>query len=155
SLLFLALVPAGLFADVKLPAVISDHMVLQQDKPVRIWGKADPGEAVSLTFMGQKVSGKADAEGKWALFLMPLKAGGPAELTVAGHNTITVHDVLVGEVWIGSGQSNMEMGMPRVRNAEQEIASANFPQIRMFTVKKKVSDTPLDDVEGSWQISSP
>src|SRR5215472_5308972 len=76
-LLSLALVPAGLFGDVKLPAVISDHMVLQQDMPVRIWGKADPGEAVSLEFQGQKISGKADAEGKWALFLMPLKAGGP------------------------------------------------------------------------------
>ena len=154
-LLSLALIPAGLFADVKLPAVISDHMVLQQDMPVRIWGQADPGEAVSLTFQGQKISGKADAAGKWALFLMPMKAGGPADLTISGRNSITVHDVLVGEVWIGSGQSNMELPMTRVNNAEQEIAAANFPTIRLFTVKKKVSDTPLDDVEGSWQLCSP
>jgi sialate O-acetylesterase len=151
----LALLPAGLFADVKLPAIISDHMVLQQDMPVRIWGKADPGEAVSLEFNGQKVSGKADSEGKWALFLMPMKAAGAAELTISGHNTLTVRDVLVGEVWIGSGQSNMELSMTRVNNSEQEIAAANFPQIRLFTVKKKVSETPLDDVEGSWQLCSP
>jgi sialate O-acetylesterase len=84
-----------------------------------------------------------------------MKAGGPGDVTISGHNTITVHDVLVGEVWIGSGQSNMEMATIRVNNAEQEIASANFPQIRLFTVKKKVSDTPLDDVEGSWQLCSP
>jgi sialate O-acetylesterase len=151
----LALVPAGLFADVKLPAVISDHMVLQQDMPVRIWGKADPGEAVSVEFQGQKVSGKADTAGNWTLYLLPMKAGAGADLSVSGRNTVTVHDVLVGEVWIGSGQSNMEMGMSRVNNSEQEIAAANFPMIRLFTVKKKVSDTPLDDVDGSWQLCSP
>src|SRR5581483_3284218 len=154
-LLGFALVPAGLFADVKLPAVISDHMVLQQDMPVRIWGKADAGESVSLQFQGQKVSGKADADGKWALFLMPMKAGGGADLTISGRNTVTVHDVLVGEVWIGSGQSNMELPMTRVNNSEQEIGAANFPQVRLFTVKKKVSETPLEDVEGSWQLCSP
>ena len=88
-LLSLALLPAGLFADVKLPAVISDHMVLQQDMPVRIWGQADPGEAVSLEFQGQKISGKADAAGKWALFLMPMKAGGPGDVTISGRNSIT------------------------------------------------------------------
>ena len=154
-LLGFALLPAGLFADVRLPAIVSDHMVLQQDMPVRIWGKADAGESVSLQFQGQKVSGKADADGKWALFLMPMKAGGGADLTISGRNTVTVHDVLVGEVWIGSGQSNMELPMTRVNNSEQEIGAANFPQVRLFTVKKKVSETPLEDVEGSWQLCSP
>src|SRR5262245_15815249 len=102
TMLWLALAPAGLFADVSLPAVISDHMVLQQDMPTRIWGKADPGEAVSLEFQGQKVSGKADSAGKWTLFLMPMKAGGSGDMTISGRNSIVLHDVLVGEVWIGS-----------------------------------------------------
>ena len=155
TLFSLALVPAGLLANIKLPAVISDHMVIQQEMPARIWGWADPGETVSLEFLGQKVSGKADASGRWTLYLMPLKPGGPGELTISGQNSLAVHDVLVGEVWIGSGQSNMEFAVNRAVKAEQEIAAANFPQIRMFTVKKKVSDTPLDDVEGSWQICSP
>src|SRR4029077_11454291 len=108
--------------DVKLPAVISDHMVLQQDMPVRIWGQAEPGEAVSLEVQGQKISGKADAAGKWSLYLMPMKAGASGDVTIAGRNSIPVHDVLVGEVWIGSGQSNMELPMTRVNNAEQEFA---------------------------------
>src|SRR5579872_3544472 len=155
SLLFLALVPAGLLADVTLPALISDHMVLQQDAPVRIWGTADGGEAVSVAFQGQKVTTKADATGKWSVFLMPLKAGGPGEMTIDGKHSITIHDVLVGEVWIGSGQSNMELPMTRVRDADAEIAAANFPQIRLFTVKKKVSETPLDDVVGEWSLCTP
>jgi sialate O-acetylesterase len=155
--LFLSLTfgAAGLLADVRLPAIVSDHMLVQQAAPVRIWGQADPGEGVRVEFQGQKVSAKADAAGKWMVFLAPLKAGGPAEMTIAGNNTITIHDVLVGDVWIGSGQSNMEMGMSRVNNAEQEIAAANFPEIRLFTVKKKVSETPLDDVEGAWSPCTP
>ena len=155
TLLPLALAPASLLADVKLPAVISDHMVIQREMPARIWGWAEPGEAVSLEFQGQKVTGKADGAGKWALYLMPLKEGGPSELTVSGKNTLAVHDVLVGEVWIGSGQSNMAFTVNRTDHAEQEIAAANYPQIRMFTVRRKVSDTPLDDVEGSWELCAP
>ena len=82
--LFVAAV--GLHAAVRLPAIVSDHMVLQQDMPVRIWGQAEPGEAVSLEFQGQKIAGKADSAGKWALFLMPLKAGSPGDVTISGHD---------------------------------------------------------------------
>ena len=118
---------AALQADVKVPAIISDHMLLQQQGPVRIWGWADPGEAVSVSFLGQKVSGKAGADGRWALFLKPLKAGQSGEMTIAGKNTITVQDVLVGDVWVGSGQSNMGFTMARVDRARAGDRGRQLP----------------------------
>lgn len=146
---------ACLPAAVKLPTLVSDHMVLQQDLPVRVWGHADPGEAVSVQFHGQTVATKAGGDGKWAVYLNPMKAGGPFEMTVAGQNVITVHDVLVGEVWVGSGQSNMEFRTANARNAEQEMAEANYPKIRLFEVKKAVAEQPAEDVEGQWVLCSP
>src|SRR5436305_12067878 len=98
---------AGLQGAVKLPALISDHMVLQQGMPVRIWGTADPGETVRVDFQWQTVSAKAGANGKWAAWLTPLVAAGPLSMNITGANAITIKDVLVGEVWLGSGQSNM------------------------------------------------
>ena len=142
-------------AAVKVPTLVSDHMVVQQDLPVRVWGHADAGEAVSVQFHGQTVATKAGAEGKWAVYLNPMKAGGPFEMTIAGQNVITVHDVLVGEVWVGSGQSNMEFRMTSAKNAEQEIAEANYPKIRLFEVKKAVAEQPAEDVEGQWVLCSP
>jgi sialate O-acetylesterase len=142
-------------AAVRLPTLVSDHMVLQQDLPVRIWGHADPGEAVSVQFHGQTVAAKAGADGRWAVYLNPLNAGGPFEMTVAGQNVITIHDVLVGEVWVGSGQSNMEFRVAGAKNAEQEIAEANYPNIRLFEVKKAVAEQPAEDVEGQWVLCSP
>jgi sialate O-acetylesterase len=144
-----------LVADVKLPAIVSDHMVLQQHGPARIWGWADPGEAVTVSFGSHKVSGKADANGRWAVFLPPLEAGATGDMTVAGKNSLTVQDVLVGDVWVGSGQSNMGFTMARVDNAAQEIAAANFPQIRLFSVKLTVADQPLEDVVGKWSLCTP
>jgi sialate O-acetylesterase len=153
---------AGAQANVNLPAVISDRMVLQQGAPVRIWGHADPGEAVTVSLVaqadslrGQKSSATADPAGKWRIYLKPIEAGGPYEMTVSGHDTVVVKDILVGEVWIGSGQSNMGFSMARVNNSEQEIADANFPRIRLFKVKLKVAAEPAEDVEGSWQFCSP
>src|SRR6185369_4513258 len=96
----------GLQGAVKLPALISDHMVLQQGMPVRIWGTADAGETVRVDFQGQSVSTKARENGKWEAWLKPLAAAGPLEMTIAASNTVTIKDVLVGEVWLGSGQSN-------------------------------------------------
>jgi sialate O-acetylesterase len=153
--LTLALVALPVQAEIKLPAIISDHMLLQQQTPIRIWGKAAPGEAITLEMAGKQAAAAADAAGRWEAFLAPLDAGGPYELRVKGANQITVHDILIGEVWVGSGQSNMELAMPRVNNADQEIASANYPQIRLFTVRKKISETPLDDVQGSWDLCTP
>jgi sialate O-acetylesterase len=154
ALLALAVL-AGAQANVNLPAVLSDRMVLQQGAPARIWGRADPGEAVTVGFRDQKASATADSAGKWKIFLKPIEAGGPYEMTVAGQNTIVLKDILVGEVWIGSGQSNMGFTMARVNNSEQEIANANFPKIRLFKVKLKVASEPAEDVEGSWQFCSP
>ena len=151
----LALLTFTLNAEVKLPAIISDHMLLQQQMPLRIWGKAAAGEKVSVELNGQRGAATADSAGAWEVFLPPMTAGGPFDMTIHGSSDVVVHDVLIGEVWVGSGQSNMELPMTRVKDADAEIAAANFPQIRLFTVKKKVSDTPLDDVEGSWSLCTP
>jgi len=142
----------ALQAAVKLPALISDHMVLQQGIPVRVWGTADPGESVKVDFQGQSVSVSAAENGKWTAWLRPLIAAGPLDMTV---NSQTIHDVLVGEVWLGSGQSNMEFRLATANNHDEEIARADYPMIHLFQVKRAVADQPLDDVTGSWQVCSP
>src|ERR1041385_2745837 len=109
--LLAATLVGSLHTAVKLPALISDHMVLQQGAPVRIWGTADPGEAIQVLFQGQSVATKAAESGKWTAWLKPLTTAGPLEMTIAGSNTIVIKDVLVGEVWLGSGQSNMEFAL--------------------------------------------
>ncbi len=152
---FAAFCSHSLRADVKLPAIFSDHMVLQQDVAAPVWGWADPGEKVIVTIAGQSKSAKADAQGKWRVKLGKLKAGGPHALTVKGKNTITLSDVLVGEVWLGSGQSNMALQVNRANNYEQEKAAANFPQIRMFTVTSGAASSAQDDCKGAWQVCSP
>jgi sialate O-acetylesterase len=140
---------------VKLPALISDHMVLQQGMPVRIWGTADAGEGVRVDFQGQSVSTKAGANGKWTAWLKPLVAAGPLEMTIAASNRLTIKDVLVGEVWLGSGQSNMEFKLQAAVNHDEEIASADYPMIHLFQVKRLVAAQPVDDVVGTWQVCSP
>ncbi|MGC8784903.1 MAG: sialate O-acetylesterase [Armatimonadota bacterium] len=143
-------------ADVRLARIFSDHAVLQQRKLVPVWGTADPGEKVTVEFRGQKVSTVANDNGEWRVTLKPMPAGGPFQMTVRGNNTIVLDDVLVGEVWICSGQSNMEWPVALSNNAEQEIAQANYPQIRLFTVPKAVSDQPLKDLNGgAWQPCTP
>ncbi|MGO8790391.1 MAG: sialate O-acetylesterase [Terriglobia bacterium] len=148
-------------ADVKLPAIISDNMVLQQGRQVAIWGTADAGEQVTVTLGEQKETATTDANGQWKVALGPVKKGGPLEMTVAGKNTITVHNVLVGEVWVCSGQSNMEFAVWNhgvfggVNNEEQEVAAANYPMMRLFIVKKAVAGKPQTDVQGQWVVASP
>ncbi len=142
-------------AAVTLPRLISDHMLLQRDMPARIWGKANPGEAVTVKFRGQSLSTKANTGGQWEVFLSPMKAGGPDTLRVEADNTITVQDVLVGDVWIASGQSNMQFSLSRARNAEQEIASANYARIRLFKVPLVTAREPRTDVEGEWSHCTP
>jgi len=153
---WICLAAAGmLHGAVKLPALISDHMVLQRGVPVRIWGTADPGESVRVEFQGQTVSGKAAADGKWSAWLKPLAAAGPLEMTIAASNSIAIQDVLVGEVWLGSGQSNMEFPLANAVNHDEEIAHAKFPLIHLFHVKKVVAEQPAGDVAGTWQVCSP
>ncbi|HLX64817.1 MAG TPA: sialate O-acetylesterase [Planctomycetota bacterium] len=142
-------------ADVKLPAIIGDNMALQQGIAVPIWGWADPGEEVSVTIAGQTKSAKAGDDKKWSVKLDALKAGGPLEMTVKGKNTLTLKNILVGEVWVCSGQSNMEFSTNGAMNAAQEKADAKFPNIRLFTVKKSVKEEPQSDCEGKWVECSP
>lgn len=142
-------------ANVRLPAIIGNNMVLQQGMNAAIWGWADPGEKVTVTIAGQTKTTTANGEGKWIVYLDPLDYGGPFQLVVSGRNTITLTNVLVGEVWLASGQSNMAMSVRGVRNAEQEIQQANYPRIRLFQVKLAVSLKPKDDVQGAWVECSP
>jgi sialate O-acetylesterase len=150
-----ALAAAACWADVKLPALIGDHMLLQRDAPVRIFGKATPGESVSVAFRGQNVSTRTDTLGRWEVWLQPMKPGPAASMTVRGDNTLTVSDVLVGDVWVGSGQSNMVFLVRNADRGAEEIAAAKWPQIRLFNVARKLSLVPLEDVEGKWEVCSP
>ena len=143
------------FADVRVPALVGDNMVLQQGKKVRIWGWANPNEKVSITFDGKKTEATTDAQGHWETFIGPLKAGGPFELTLSAGNTLTIKNILVGEVWICSGQSNMEWPLINSKNGAQAVAEANYPEIRLFTVQKATSSTRLDDVKGQWVPTTP
>lgn len=143
------------FADVKLPAVISDNMVLQQETPAGVWGWADPGESVTIKFAGKSAAAIADAKGKWSAKLDGLTAGQTGELTVAGKNTLTIKNVLVGEVWVASGQSNMEFRVASTKDAADEIKAADFPNIRMFTVQRAAKAEPADDCVGKWEVCTP
>ena len=142
-------------ADVKLPAVISDNMVLQKGTQVPIWGTAEPGERVTVTTGEQQVTATADDEGRWIIKLEPLDVDEPFEITISGNNTITLHNVLVGEVWVCSGQSNMQWPVSLAANAEKEIAESDYPMVRLFNVKRTVAEQPLEDTEGSWIACSP
>ena len=142
-------------ADVKLPALFSDHMVLQQGLPLKVWGWAEPGEKVTVEFRQQKTTVTTPASGKWLVTLKAEAAGDPGTLTVSGKNTVSISDVLVGEVWIASGQSNMEFGMRGSFESAADIAASANPQIRHFNVKKAKADQPLTDVSGTWQLAGP
>lgn len=142
-------------AAVKLPALFSDHAVLQRSIAVPIWGTADPGEEVTVSLAGQTQTTKAGADGKWKVALQPLKEVESLTLTVKGTNTLTVNDVAVGEVWVNSGQSNMAFTLKGDINAEAAIAAANDPQLRFFAVATNASDTPLSEVPGKWVITNP
>jgi sialate O-acetylesterase len=155
-------------AQVKPSPLFSDHMVLQSGTLVPIWGTAAPGEKVAVTMSGQTRSAATDAQGKWTVGLYNLKAGGPFEMTIAGDRAgdapIVVKDVLVGEVWLGSGQSNMQFYVSSkgaghapygLLNEDKEIAAANYPQLRMFTVKNGTSYDPQSDLVGAWTVCTP
>src|ERR1041384_5215697 len=148
-LALLCVAPAAIAApkaELKLIPLFSDNMVLQGDIPAPIWGTAEAGEEVTVSIAGQKKSAKAGADGKWIVKLDPLKAGGPHELTVSGKSSITLKNVLVGEVWICSGQSNMEMSVNSSNNANEKKANAPHPKVRLFTVQKRQADATVADI---------
>jgi sialate O-acetylesterase len=142
-------------ADVTLTSLISDGMVLQRDIKLKIWGTAENGERVTVAIQGQKVSGVADSSRRWKVELAPLHPGGPFTLTISGKNTIVVHDVLVGEVWVCSGQSNMWLPVSSVLNGQEEVARADHPNLRLFTVEQDVAGKPRWDVKGRWAATRP
>ena len=142
-------------ADVKLPRILSDHMVLQSGKTSTLWGWADPQEKVTVTLGGKTASTTADALGKWSLKLEVPGSKSPLEMTVSGKNMLKVQDILVGEVWICSGQSNMEWTVKQSDNAAAEATAGNYPLIRHFKVTKTPAATPQEDVQGAWVVCTP
>ncbi|HVS72838.1 MAG TPA: sialate O-acetylesterase [Phycisphaerae bacterium] len=162
----LLLLGAAARADVHPNALFSDHAVLQQAMDIPVWGTADPGESVTVTLNKDSQTATADNDGKWLVRLPAQKAAGldaPATtLTIKGKNEITINDVLIGEVWLASGQSNMEFTVSKkvksfagMLNEDEVIAKADFPKIRMFTVKQAKSRTPLTTLSGAWEVCSP
>ena len=143
-------------AEVKLPAIFTDNAVLQRGLPAPIWGWADEGEKVTVTLGQQTKTATPTAPGgKWMVKLDALEAGGPYTLTVAGKNSITLKNIMVGEVWVCSGQSNMQMSVQGSNNSVQEIAAANFPKIRLISVPTRGTQTPQEDFTGKWVECSP
>jgi sialate O-acetylesterase len=155
-LLFAGLLTGSAFADVKLAAVFSNHMVLQQEQPIRIFGSAAPGEAIKAELAGKSASTTAGQDGAFRVDLPAMKADGKAHtLTVSGKNTVTVSDVLLGEVWICSGQSNMEWSVRSSLNAKEVTDGANHPQIRLFDVPGHVQGPAPAPGRGKWVVCSP
>lgn len=143
-------------ADVKLPKIFADHMVLQRSQEIPVWGSADPRERIEVTFQNKTYNIRADKAGKWKLHMSPSEAGGPYVLIVKGKNTISLKDVLVGDVWLLGGQSNMEWPLTQTNGGEDSIANADYPQIRLFEVGRSVSIFPIDDVpEAKWNLTTP
>ena len=154
----LILLASYLSAEIRLPSVIGDHMVLQQNQPIKIWGWADPGEKISVALADQKSMVLADSGGMWQITLKPMKVGrGPLHMTISGtkSETITLNDILLGEVWVCSGQSNMEWSMLLTHSPTPEIQRADHPHIRLFHVPKRVATEPMDDVDAEWKVCSP
>jgi sialate O-acetylesterase len=146
-------------ADVKPFTLFSDGMVLQSGVKCPVWGLADPGEEVSASISGEVSTAapavKADKDGKWMLQFSPLHPGGPYTVTIKGKNTVTIKDVLVGEVWVASGQSNMEFSLKGAFNAKEDIAKSKNPKIHLFTVPKRTADEPTTELVGKWVECDP
>ncbi len=156
--LLLLILPVFVRANVKLPVLVSDGMVLQRDTKVIIWGWASPGEKVQVKFNKKTISAVTDSQGNWKVSLPPMKAGGPYTMEVKGNNTITINDIFIGDVWFCSGQSNMVLNMERVKEKyPEDIAGADFPEIRNFFIPTASDVTSIhkDLSAGKWVPASP
>lgn len=150
------------FAEVRLPRVFGNNMVIQRDMPAPIWGWAAPNEALTITISRQDVESeidtyivKADEDGNWKTTLKATPAGGPYEIEISGENTIKLTDVLFGEVWVCSGQSNMQWSVNASKDSDAEIAAANYPNIRLFHIPNTSSGLPAIDVNAEWRPTAP
>src|SRR6478672_29101 len=146
---------APLLADVRLPALFTDHMVLQQGQKNRVWGSADANEDIIVTIAGQRHTAKANDKGKWQVTLDALQVGGPHTLSITGKNKVAVEDVLVGEVWICSGQSNMQWEVKQANDGDLETRTAKYPKIRFISVPQVGTQEPQDDFKGKWEVCTP
>ena len=158
SILIAALSFNHLSANVSLPSVFTNHMVLQQNYEITIWGWGKPFEEIKITTGWENIEHKTvtNNQANWKIVIPTPKAGGPFTIKVQGYNTIILEDILIGEVWICSGQSNMEWSAHMgIDNAEKEIADANFPEIRFFSVLHRTASEPNYDINGTWQICTP
>jgi len=144
-------------ANIRLPAIIGDNMALQTGDRIRLWGWADPNEEIkiSVSWRDAKWPIQADETGKWQFAMAAPVVGGPYTITFEGKNTVTVKNILAGQVWVCSGQSNMEWPVRNSANSELEIANAKYPSIRLFTVEKAVADQPQEDCKGKWVECNP
>jgi sialate O-acetylesterase len=149
---FWGLPSAAARADVSLPAIFSDHMVLQREHENRVWGRAEPGEQVTVKFANQEQTTTADDAGRWQVALSALPAGGPYKLEISGKNALTISDVLVGEVWVCSGQSNMEWPIEATNDGDLEQALPPNPRIRFITVPQVGTQQPQESFKGQWEI---
>jgi len=140
---------------VKLASLFGDNMILQRDKALPVWGWAQPGEKVTVALVGRERSAVADAGGRWRVTLEPLETGGPHEMTVTGRNTIHLKNVMAGEVWVASGQSNMQWSLGLSANAEEETKAADYPDIRLFSVPARASLQVREDVIAAWHPCTP
>jgi len=155
TLLNVFMIP-NVFSEVKMPKIFNSNMVLQQGIDIPVWGWADKSEGIKISFNGKSYKTKADKNGKWMLKLPSQEYGGPYTLTVTGKNTIKFENVMIGEVWICSGQSNMNWPVELCNNPEKEIPAAVYPNIRLFTVPKEMSKTPENDITGGqWEECTP
>lgn len=157
SVALVLVIAVSALGEVRLPSIMGSNMVLQREALAPIWGWADPGEAVKVAGSWQDgwVKTKADSDGKWMVRLQTPAKGDDCKVVIEGSNRIELENVLIGEVWVASGQSNMQWAVSSSNNAEDEIAAAKYPKIRLFYVTRATADTPQDDCEGSWQVCSP
>ncbi len=155
SVLLAAFCALSVSAEVRTPTIFADHMVIQRDLPVHVWGLAAPSEEVRVSFRGASRTVTADRLGHWQVYLPSSGPGGPFTLEIAGTNKLSFADVFVGDVWVASGQSNMEFSMKEVANAEAELKNSNQPAIRLFKVKNTPADYPMSDVAAKpWALAT-
>ncbi len=154
--LLMLLLAGSLTAQVKLSPIFNSNMVLQQGMEIPVWGLASPGEKITVTLEKAVASTRTNKAGKWTLKLPAMNYGGPFKMTIKGKTLQTLENIMIGEVWVCSGQSNMEFNLLTTKNGDAEIAAANYPDIRLFTVKRRISQTPQDQLEeGEWLKCSP
>lgn len=156
SLFLLAAFSFDSLGEVVLPQVIGSNMIFQRNKEIKIWGTADRGEKVRVEFNGLKLSANPKRDGTWSVSFPAMGAGGPYTIAIKGNNSIGLSNIYIGDIWICSGQSNMEWVVRNVDNAEEEISTANYPEIRLLTVPKEVQLKPVYDIlPADWKVCSP